>query len=308
MNATTRKVCLVLVALGVTVSAAACATGEGAKLDGADRADRLRDGSMAVFLKRKVTDELDVSAGDDVDWKHVDVHTPGILDVGLSFAHPASLRAPVFLRASFGKVIERHTVQEGVNFYRFKPVNAVSGRYYVEIRATTGASVYTLGALFEEPKFVTNPVPDDDPDPPAGNGGRGGRGGGGGGFKSGVDNDGVGLKPGLPDGGGGGAKDPAADPDGQTDPPPVEDSGPKFITVTGAIQRITPLESGGSLLTVYVSGNGSEKIVTGAAGTINGLGARVVVRNRTGTYARAFTKIDAEDLRGYKAVTFKVPE
>lgn len=289
-----------LLTLAVSASAmgAGCATA-GSGLGEADRLDRQRDGSMAVFLQRKVTDELNVPGGDDVDWKHIDVSESGFLEVGVAFDDPGRVEAEVILRDTFGAVVQSVRVRDGVNFYAFDPIEASPGRYYVELRASKGESVYTIGALVEEPDYLAAPVSAGSPPresrvrrilapgpPPSGDA----------------------LKPPSTrpsevndDQGPAEEGDPAS---ASVDAPP--DDGPGFITVTGAIQRVTPLEEGGSLLIVSLGGADAASIVAGTSGVINGLGAKVIVRGRSGSIARVFTSIDSEDVRSYKAVTFRV--
>lgn len=295
--------------LALLASLAACASNKPG-LNQADVLDRRRDGALAVFLDRKVTDSLDVAKGDQVDWKYVDVNKAGEIRVAVAFDDPDRIRGEVVLRDTFGSVIERQQIGAARGLYAFSPVNAVRGRYYIEIAASSGGSVYTVGVLFEEPdlgRFFAE----------------GSRNTGGGGARK---------PPRQPGGvatgpvGGGGARRPAPVPDpednGATGEPGApeekvtgEGGGPEpaqpvdeeagFITVSGSIQRVTPIDTGGTMLVIVISGAYAEQIKPGTPGVINGLGARVEVRGRSGNIARAYTKVDSEELQSYKAVTFR---
>jgi hypothetical protein len=264
----------------------ACATtsGSGAGID------RQRDGALAVFVNRKVNDSINVPDGDDVDWKFVDINKNGIMSVAISFDDPDRVSGEVVLRDNFATVIERRVIKAGRTFYAFEPFNAIRGRYYIEVRGLDGASVYTIGVALEEPKFGVSVIPVNPLAPTEDRGG--GRT-----FKS---------------GGGKKVEGDAKKIDSEGGTPPEADAKPEgggdqsgTIGVSGNIRRITPVEDGGSLLTVCFGNNG-DLILAGTGGSINGLGARVVMRGRSGRCGTAYTSVESEDLVGYKAVTFSV--
>lgn len=276
--------------LGAGALASGCAS-SGPNLSDADKVDRQRDGALAIFIKRKVTDELDVAQGDAVDWKYVDIPRAGVMRVAVAFDNPERIEGRVTLRDNFGTVLENFAIDGGNNLYTFAPVNATTGRYYVQLEAVSGASVYTVGVLFDEPDLSVSPIPDVAPSRPS---------------NPGPSRPGPGPGP-TPGPGPGPAPvvtpttpDPVVDPPTNTAPPE-----PAGVSITGSIRRITPLEDGGALLTVYV-GNNADKIASGTSGTINGLGAGVIVRSRNGAVVTVYTKVDADDLAPYKAVTFRV--
>lgn len=311
MNTTLTRRAAALAAL-LALALTACASNKPA-LGEADALDRRRDGALAVFLDRKVTDSLDTSKNDSVDWKYVDVNKAGEIRVAVAFDDPDRVKGEVVLRDTFGAVIERQRLTAARGLYAFAPINAVRGRYYIEIAADSGASVYTVGVLFEEPDLGRF-------------------------FAEGGRSPGQGLTPAPRPratggaGGGGRANPPKpeetapeettpaaqADPGGGEPPPtegaavvtppptpPPEDPDAGSITVNGSIQRLTPLDEGGTMLAIVINGEYGDQIKPGTAGVINGLGARVVVRSRSGNIARAFTKIEADQLQPYKQVTFR---
>ena len=277
--------------LAVAVTEVGCA-GAGNNLSDADVLDRRRDGALAVFINRKVTDKLSAPDGDSVDWKYCDIPRAGQVQVAVNFDSPERIEGSIVFRDGFGSVIERQRLNGGRSFYQFAPIQGIRGRYYVELAADSGASVYTIGVLFEEPDlgtFFTRPVS------------KGTGADQGGGRRIGA---------GPPAGGGGVAvkkERPAEEvPDTEESPTkgPAEDG--EAVSIPGTIRRMIPLESGGSLLTIYIGGNNAELVQAGTRGTINGLGASVTVRRLTGRYVKAFTSAETETIESYKAVTFRV--
>jgi hypothetical protein len=276
------------IVMAAALSLPACAGNKPTLGDG-DLLDGRRDGALAVFINRKVTDKISVPDGDDVDWKYCDIPRPGRIQVGVSFDTADRIEGEVVFRDSFGSILERQRIEGGRSFYEFRSVQAVRGRYYIEISGRSGASVYTVGVLFEEPElgtFFSRPVSKgpailvDVPETGRGAGGRAG--------STSPPTEEVPLVSPSPE-------------------PPVEaEEARSAISVRGTIRRITPLEGGGSLLTILVSGADGELVRAGARGTINGLGSVVTVRRRAGQYVKAFTKTDAEALQSYKGVTFRV--
>lgn len=291
MNAFAR-VTLGLVSVALALPVGGCA-GDQNRLSDADVLDRRRDGALAVFINRKVTDKLSAPDGDSVDWKYCDIPRTGQVQVAVNFDTPERIEGEVVFRDSFGSVIERQRLNGGRSFYQFAPIQGIRGRYYVELSARSGASVYTVGVLFEEPDlgtFFTKPVS------------KGSGSDQGGGRR-------IGVGPPVGGGGGGGAvkRDRPPEETGGTEvveKPPVEEG--ETITIAGTIRRMIPLENGGSLLTIYVGGNNAELVQAGTRGTINGLGAGVTVRRRSGRYVKAFSKAETEAIESYKAVTFRV--
>lgn len=282
-------VSLILPALGV----GGCAS-QKSTLSNSDIQDQRRGGALAVFVNRKVTDSVDVGAGDHVDWKFVDVPQAGEIRAAVSFDDPQKVQGRVVLRDTFGRVVEEQKINAGKSLYAFSVVQAVRGRYFLEIFADSGASVYTVGVLYNdadlgafftkerkieepvenpEPKSVVAPSPKANP------------------VETRV------KKPST-------RQNPQARPAPEPLPEPPEDKN--TVLVRGSIQRVIPVDSGGAMVTIYISGNHSEHIKSGTAGTINGLGARVTVRSRSGNHAKAFTRVDAAELKPYKAVTFKL--
>jgi hypothetical protein len=284
----------------------ACVTVDSPGLEKTDLLDRRRDGALAVFLNRKVTDSIDVPTGDFVDWKYVDVGQPGQIQMAIAFDSPDQVEGEVIFRDTFGKVLEKQRLTAARGLYAFSPVNAVRGRYYIEISADSGASVYTVGVLFEEPdlgKFFTESR---DKDRPRNGGGGGGGGGGKARFAAPQDPEQPEADPEQP------PTDPASNPAATGDPKltpipdPEPEPEPETITVTGSIQRLTPLDAGGTTMAVRVDAAYIDKLPAGTTGVVNGLGATVSVRNRVGNVVICFSKLDPEQLQPYKAVTFKL--
>ncbi len=284
---------LLLVLLGLCMPTVGGCTSSGSNLSDGDILDRRRDGALAVFINRKVTDKLSAPDGDSVDWKYCDIPRAGQVQVAVNFDTPERIEGELVFRDGYGSVIERQRLNGGRSFYQFAPIQGIRGRYYVELAANSGASVYTIGVLFEEPDlgtFFTRPVSKG----------------------SGADEGGgrrIGVGPPAGGGGGGAKKErPPEDPTGTEPAPEVKTPEPdtEAISISGTIRRMIPLENGGSLLTIYVGGNNAELVQAGTRGTINGLGAGVTVRRRSGRYVKAFSKAETEAIESYKAVTFRV--
>jgi len=296
---TVGMLCVLTVALSAQVSGCAGTS----ELTGADAVDLKRDGALAVFVNRKVTDQVNVSDGDGTDWKYVDIPRPGEMSVTVAFDSPRGVTGEVVLRDNFATVIERHELTQERSVYEFAPVQAVSSRYYIEILAESGSSVYTVGVDLAEPVLA-------------------GFGSSGSFDREGLDDQG-GRRVGT------GTRKPKEDkvtkndPDPQTaenpDPDPTPTGGEEeggeeeevepaatIYTVNGYIQRVIPLDDGGTLLHIQLSGEGLELVKTGTTGKIAQIGAVVRVQRRSGSYATAVTQADAEDCKVHKNVTFTV--
>lgn len=264
-------------------------------LAGADAVDRQRDGALAVFLNRKVTDSLDRGAGDRVDWKYVDVTKPGRLQVAVAFDSPERIRGQVVLRDNFATLIERQPLSSDRSVYKFETINAVRGRYYIELEAETGGSVYTLGVGFTEPSFGEFNTAATNFDRVEGGSKRKGK-----------------WRPKDPATTTAAAETHTAEVDTSVTDEPVDEGGEpveevKTLTIGGAIQRVIPMaDDDGALLTIALSGSDFGALANGARGTISGLGATVVVRRRHGRVVSAYTKAEAETVKPYKRVVFTV--
>ncbi len=268
--------------------------------------DRRRYGALVVFLDSQVTDSLDVPKGDRVDWKYVDVAKPGEIRVAVAFDNPERVGGEVVLRDTFGTVVERQRVSAARGLYAFSPVNAVRGRYYIEIAADKGASVYTVGVLFDEPDlggFFTEKSRFSRPKNQGGGQGSarrpGNGGGGGGGGAAGRPSDRPGDKPSAT------TDDPSAKPGGEGGLE-VPEEGAGTLIVRGSIRRLTPVEGGGTNMVIVLGGDASPEIKSGVSGVVTGLGVRVTVRSRNGNIARGFTKAEFEELQPYKSVVFRL--
>lgn len=271
----------------------ACTGAQANRPTGADLVDKQRDGALAVFVNRKVTDQLDAESGDNVDWKFVDITRKGEMDVTVAFDDPGKVKGEVVLRDNFATVLERHRITPDRSVYTFNTVQAAKSRYYIEIAADRGGSVYTVGVSLTEPDLAGfgvggKVIEEDNPKRWTG-----------GGKRPPVENT-------PPD------KQPPDPGPGETMEVPIEETPPpaeaKVWNVSGYVQRVIPVEEGGAILHIALSGKGYELIKPGATGTILQLGATVSVRSRNNSFATAFTKADAEDCRTHKNVTFQVTE
>ena len=182
-----RKISLsLLLSLSACATLSACVLGD---LDATDASDvtpsmqvvsdtdsRMEGALGLIFNMSQIDDRLDVSKGDSQDWRYIIIPEDGKLTINVNLDSPSSMEGGWDIYDSQGRTLHTQPFQASQGFYQFDyPVQ--TGIYYFKAFASSGASVYTIGATFmptpPQPVQVvaTAPVatqveePDDDPPP-----------------------------------------------------------------------------------------------------------------------------------------------
>jgi hypothetical protein len=137
-------------------------------VDGQSEGDQDRDLARAVFLDHTVTDRIDGNAGDNTDWKYVDVVEQGELQITVSVDRPDGLEgAEVVFYDEFGGLLKRHPVEPSENIYRLAlDVEKIPNKFFVRTFTKGGESPYTVGARLAPPPPPPAPVVSPPPPPP----------------------------------------------------------------------------------------------------------------------------------------------
>lgn len=132
--------------------------------------DELRDRANGFFVDRgSVTDRLDGDAGDNTDWKYVDINDPGRVTISVVFDTVEALEgARVTLHDEFGERLETRPVSPTMGSgYKFETeVEKVPNKYYVRVFTKEGTSAYSVGAKLAYAPRAAPPQPIVEPSPP----------------------------------------------------------------------------------------------------------------------------------------------
>lgn len=131
------------------------------QLDWASDGDQMRDRALAFFLDATADDRIEATNGDNTDWKYIDIIDPGRLRVAARVDTPERLEAgSVGLYDKFGGLIERQLIKPNQTNYVFGTrVSKVPAKYFVQVFAKSGISVYSVGADLKRPPAPAAPQP-----------------------------------------------------------------------------------------------------------------------------------------------------
>lgn len=107
--------------------------------------DYNKEGAMAVY--GEVNDSVDADAGDNTDYRYVDVEDRGWLTLRCVFSQSADAGSVALLDAD-DEVIREAPVSAGTGEVVFEEVEVLPGRYYIRVRADRGRSDYSLNHEF----------------------------------------------------------------------------------------------------------------------------------------------------------------
>lgn len=143
---------VLLVAMAVHASGCAMA------MDRKSGEDQSRAGAKEVKLNKLHYDRLAAREGDHTDWKTFKVEGDARVTVDVWWDDP-SVEARVQLKDQVGRVMARAEHELGSRKDSVGPVSLEAGQYYLQVRLTDGASVYTVdvhtesGAAPRRPQF-----------------------------------------------------------------------------------------------------------------------------------------------------------
>ncbi len=112
---------------------------------GAMKGDDSRAGAADLAWGALAMDEVD-AAGDAVDFLRIDLATPETVAFRIDWDRP-DLKARVRLLDAKGKRIRQITRAAGRAVDVIEPLHLDEGTYYLEIRATKGASPYAVAVI-----------------------------------------------------------------------------------------------------------------------------------------------------------------
>ena len=105
--------------------------------------DERRSAAQEVSTDEPVDDRVDAAQGDHTDWKRFLLPTSASVTLRFWWDDP-SVVATVQLRDEHGQLLHEAVHQGARAEDIFGPVDLSPGAYYLQIEATSGASVYTL--------------------------------------------------------------------------------------------------------------------------------------------------------------------
>jgi len=105
------------------------------------------DTAFGLFFGLEADDRINAELEDDVDWRYILVHEPGLLSVKLSVDNP-NMMGFWYVRDELGRVLETRRLEPGENFYEAVDIPVERGRYYFHLEAMKGSSIYTVLASF----------------------------------------------------------------------------------------------------------------------------------------------------------------
>jgi hypothetical protein len=105
--------------------------------------DEMRGGAEAVDLGIAFDDRVSASHGDATDWKVLELKDGGEVTIQIWWDDP-EIEATLQVRGEQAGKLAGLAHQEGARTDKLGPLKLPAGKTYIEIKAESGGSVYTL--------------------------------------------------------------------------------------------------------------------------------------------------------------------
>ncbi|MCA9563351.1 MAG: hypothetical protein KC561_07670 [Myxococcales bacterium] len=115
--------------------------------DSSDTENSTIAGAMGLF-DMVVNDSVSADAGDNTDYRYVDVSERGSMTLRVRFL-AATVDGEVSIHNDYGDILRREPITQGQQEVLVEDFNVVPGRYYVRVFAANGGADYAIGQEFE---------------------------------------------------------------------------------------------------------------------------------------------------------------